>query len=395
MSDTILICITVLFALAVVTSDSFVVTLLYLLAGALLLGRLWTTRAMASITFQRLFPKRLFLGETITLKLDIINKSRLPVVWLRLQESLPLEIATMPFYQHVLSLGPRERTSLSYQLVARKRGYYSIGPLHLTSGDLLGFSKENRLEGAVDYITVYPRVIPLPKISLPSHSPIGNLRHKQPIFEDPNRPIGKRDYRTGDSMRRIDWKASAAVGRLQVKQFEPSIELETAIILNLNNQEYHYRERFDATELAIVAAASIANWSTTHKQAVGLVTNGSDPLGINNLAQPMTPQKGRSHLIRILETLARIKSADAQPVAGLIHQHRVNLAWGTTLVVITGQAEKSLFDEFFRAQRAGLDIVLILCGHVIGLQEIRQHARRFNIPVYALWSEKDLEHWQN
>jgi hypothetical protein len=165
--------------------------------------------------------------------------------------------------------------------------------------------------------------------------------------------------------------------------------------LNLNNQEYHYRERFDATELAIVAAASIANWSTTHKQAVGLVTNGSDPLGINNLAQPMTPQKGRSHLIRILEILARIKSADAQPVAGMIHQHRVNLAWGTTLVVITGQAEKSLFDEVFRAQRAGLDIVLILCGHVIGLQEIRQHARRFNIPVYSLWSEKDLEHWQN
>jgi hypothetical protein len=92
-------------------------------------------------------------------------------------------------------------------------------------------------------------------VRLPSRSPIGTLRHTQPIFEDPSRVRGKRDYTTGDSLRRVDWKATATTGRLQVKQFEPSIALETALFLNLNADEYLQRTRLDATELAIVIAA--------------------------------------------------------------------------------------------------------------------------------------------
>ena len=54
----------------------------------------------------------------------------------------------------------------------------------------------------------------LTSLSLPSHSPLGTLRHTQPIFEDPSRVTGKRDYISGDSLRRVDWKATAATGRL-------------------------------------------------------------------------------------------------------------------------------------------------------------------------------------
>ena len=86
---------------------------------------------------------------------------------------------------------------------------------------------------------------------------------------------GKRDYVASDSLRRMNWKASASTGRLQIKQFEPSIALQTEIFLNLNASEYVTKHRIDATELAIVVAASLANWAVIQKQAVGLTTNGS------------------------------------------------------------------------------------------------------------------------
>jgi uncharacterized protein (DUF58 family) len=229
---------------------------------------------------------------------------------------------------------------------------------------------------------------------LPFYSPLGSLRYKEPIYEDPTRQTGKRDYVRGDSLCRIDWKASASVGRLQVKQFEFSIALETAIFLNMNIDEYFYRRRFDATELAIVTAASIASWVISKKQTVGVFTNGLDPLGKNEAAQPLKPHKGRAHLMRLLETLARLQTSQGTALARMLHEQRPHLSWGSTVVLITGQVEDDLFDEFFQAQRSGLDIVLILCGEVTGLIEVKRRAKRFGIPVYNIWSEQDLEVWQ-
>jgi uncharacterized protein (DUF58 family) len=154
----------------------------------------------------------------------------LPAVWLRIQESVPVDLS-MKNLKQVVSLGPRGKMHFEYVLRARKRGYYRIGPLFVSSGDLIGFMREQRREGSTDHLIIYPRIVPLVNIKLPSRSPMGTMRHTQPIFEDPTRVLSKRDYVAGDSLRRIDWKATAATGRMQVKQFEPSIALETMLFL--------------------------------------------------------------------------------------------------------------------------------------------------------------------
>ncbi len=376
------------------TGESFVFNVVYLIAGVFFIGRWWSSKSVSSVTFQRKFDDHVYLGEPVPVHLELTNTSWLPVLWLRVLDLLPVEIMPTQSFQQAISFGPHETQTLSYTLEPYRRGYYPVGPLALTGGDLLGLSAHQVQESHPAYLTVYPRVVSLAGLKLPSRSPMGTLRHQQPVFEDPTRPAGKRDYVNGDSLRRIDWKASASIGRLQVKQFEPSIALETAIFLDLNLENYHYRRRIDATELAIVTAASIANWVISQKQSTGLITNGMDPFAQDGLAQPIAPHKGRGHLMRVLETLARIKIGEGVSFARTIHQHRPHLSWGTTLVVITGQAGDDLFDEFFQSQRAGLDIVLILCGDVPGSQEIKRRAKHFGIPVYAFWSEKDLEAWR-
>jgi hypothetical protein len=90
-----------------------------------------------------------------------------------------------------------------------------------------------------------------------------------------------------------------------------------------------------------------------------------------------------------------VRTTDTISITELIRQQRVHLTWGSTLIAITGQADQALFEEFYRAQRAGLDVVLVLCGSVIGLAEIRQRARQFHIPVYPLQFERDLEIWKD
>jgi uncharacterized protein (DUF58 family) len=294
-----------------------------------------------------------------------------------------------------MSLAPRAKENFVYILEARKRGYYTIGPLFLSTGDLLGLgSKELLNEGQAEYLTVYPKVVSLANLKFPSHSPLGSLRHTQPIFEDPTRVKGKREYIAGDSLRRVDWKTTATTGRMQVKLFEPSIALETMTFLDLNNQSYHYRTRIDSTELAIVIAASISSWIIEKGQTVGLYTNGEDPLAADRKTQLLPSRNGRAHLIRVLETLARIQTSDdGDFLANQIQNHRVHLPWGTTLIIITGGVGDALLNELYQARRAGQNAIIIISGRAVGVKDIQTRAGYFGIPVIPIANESDLERW--
>ncbi len=382
-----------LLIVAAILHEDSVITIFYLLAGLYFVSRWWIQHGVSSVRVKRTFSKRAFLEETIPVRLEVSNTSFLPVVWLHTHESLPVELASPHFIRRVLSLGSHGQNELVYHLHANKRGYYRVGPFFMQSGDLLGLADEVEREALSEYITVYPKIIPLTKVGIPSRSLFGTLKHTQPIFEDPSRVFGKRDYQTGDSLRRVDWKATAASGRMQVKLFEPSIALDTAVFLNLNTDEYDLKTHFYATELAIIVAASLANWIVAQKQAVGLVANGIDPLN-DQSAGPIPPNKGRNHLMRILDILARIQAGSSLPFASLIREESSHLSWGTTLILVSNQVQPALFEELFNARKKGLNIVLVIVGREAGFAETKRSAEHFGFPIYAIRSEQDLMVWQ-
>ncbi|CAG0929565.1 hypothetical protein TFLX_01363 [Thermoflexales bacterium] len=394
MGDTFFLLLILLTVLAIFLREDTILTLVYFLVGTYALSHWWSRRALKTVEYNRSFQRRAFLYEKVPVQLELVNRHWLPVPWLQLTEKLPLELIVPSTYRSVTTIGPYGRRQFDYTLHADRRGYYTIGPLHLRSGDLIGLNEEINTEGAADHLIVYPKIIPFANVKLPSRSPIGTLRHTQPLFEDPSRVRGKRDYVAGDSLRRVDWKATATLGRLQVKQFEPSIALETAIFLNLNADEYEQRTRLDATELAIVVAASLANWIIGKRQSAGLSVNGADPIGAGEKPQALPPRKGRAHLTRILDVLARIRSISTPPFAQMLQHAVPHLPWGTTVILITGAVDDIVFDEIFRARRAGLNVVLILCGAVKNSVEIQQRAKHFGIPVQHFMRERDLDLWR-
>lgn len=402
MADLLPIFVLMLAVLAVLLRADFVLTVVYLFVGAFLLGRWWSERSVKQVSVQRALQPRMFLGERVTVELEINNPGFLPVVWLEFHESLPVELTLRERLSQVISLNSWEKRSIRYELEGRKRGLYNVGPLLMYSGDLLGFSTEIRRQEPAQQILVYPRIIPLTQVRLPSGAPLGSLRHFWPIYEDPSRTRGKREYVTGDSLRRVDWKASAAMGRLQVKQFEPSIAVETMIFLNMNSDEYLQRTWIDSTELAIVVAASLASWIVQKKQAVGLATNGAavvvedeEQTGlVQQMQQVISPGRGRGHLMRLLEVLARVQATKQTPFLQLLRQESAPLSWGSTLMVITGEVNDDLFDQLFGLRRAGLHTLLIPCGQTLSLDEPRRKAEKFGISMVPIVREKDLDIWR-
>jgi uncharacterized protein (DUF58 family) len=393
MFGTFFILLAILLVIAAFLRGDFALTLIYLVVGALAAGMWWSRRALVQLGTKRRFPTHAFLGETVKIHLQVRNRGWLPIPWLELRETLPVALVGPHSFQTVTNLGPRADAQFEYFVQARKRGYYPIGPLSISTGDILGLSDSLQAKVQSEALVVYPKIIPFTSMEIPSQSPQGTLRDTLPLFEDPTRVFGKRGYTSGDSLRRIDWKSSASSGRLQVKLFEPSIALETFVVLNLNAEDYHYRSRIDSTELAIVIAASISNWIVAKKQVVGMMVNGRDPMTADGTPQSVPPRKGKLHLMRLLETLARAEIIENSTLVPLIQRQRYHLAWGTTLIAITGTASVALIDELYQARRSGQNSLLIVAGRDVPDEAARRRAKSFGIPLISIATERDLNIW--
>lgn len=383
-----------LFILAALLRLEFYFNLLYLLAGVYLLSRLWVGRGLERVQVARRFVPRAFLGEEVAVELEVQNTGRLPVPWLELNESLPVQLSVPPFSREVISLRGQERRRLGYTLHCRRRGYFPLGPLTIRTGDLLGLlgTRSRTLEPS--HLIVYPKVVPLHELGLPTHSPLALLPARTPLFEDPSRVRGVRDYQHGDSPRRIHWRATASTGRLLVKQLQPAIAHEAMLFLDLEEEAYERGSRFTATELAIVVAASLANHIIGHEgMPAGLATWANDPLVGEARALWLPPRRERANLMQILETLARVEPVTNAPLAARLRAETARLGWGTTLVVITGSLGEALMGALLTVRRAGSPVVLVLVQDNQPGPELQRHAAALQMPIHRVWDERDLETW--
>jgi uncharacterized protein (DUF58 family) len=393
----------VLIAVAFFTRVEFLFYLLYALFGILVLGRLWAQRSMRAVVLQRKHEERLFWGDQVPVLLEVRNSGWLPVLWLRLDDGVPIEIGSPAPHRWVISLAPHERQVLSYTLQGRRRGYYRLGPLVTLGGDLLGSTTYKRLHHNGDLVIVYPKIVPLRDLGFPSQSPFGTLPSQQRLFEDPTRIRGVRDFQAGDSLRQMDWKTTARVGSLQVRRYEPTMALETAVLLNLDSDDYLPQSCREATEQGIVVAASLATHLIEKRQAVSLVTNGRDPLhepaptAETGTASILPLRKGRAHLMQMLDLLARIERTaedEAVPFLDLLNRRTLALPWGSTVVVITPREVEGLFDTLLTLRRRGLLPILVL---LLPHREFTLTARRadqIGTQAIRIWSEQDLDVWR-
>lgn len=383
-----------LFLVAAILRVDFYFTIAYLFFAAYVLARVWTRRGLAQVRVERHFTTHAFNGDEVTVRVRVSNAGRLPLPWLHIHESLPLDLITPPFQQTVVSLGAREHYDVGYTLHCHKRGYYWLGPLRVQTGDVLGLEAFRGMEAAPNHLIVYPRVVPLQRLGLPTRSPLVALPARSPLFEDPARVAGVRGYERGDSPRRIHWSASARAGQLLVKRYQPAIARETLIVLDLNPDGYNFRHWRDAAELAIIAAASLANHIIIRERLpAGLAADALDSVTGQRQRFYLPPRKERPQLIALLEVLARVQFITGQPLVDVLRRERPHLAWGVTLAVITGQADDALFANLAALRHAGFAVALILVRPDLH-SATRQRSAALGLALHHVWDEGDVGGWR-
>lgn len=342
------------------------------LVAVILVSRAWDRRALRHVRYERrVNHSRNFPGQTFDLTLVVENRKLLPVGWLRIEDGWPIALtplqpgvispSSLPdqgLLAHSFSLRWYERIRRQYTFRCEQRGIYMLGPVRLESGDPFGLFSHTEERVPRTQIVVYPRLLPLPALGLPPKDPLGDLRTRRRLFEDPNRIMGARDMRPGDSFRHIHWKATARQGKLQVKVYEPTTSQNVVLCLNVATfAQYWEGTQPEKLEQVISVAASLAQWAIEHKYAVGLIANGA----LAHSDQPFRILPGRSpaQLTRILEALAGVSPFVTSTLESLLLRESPRLPWGATFVVISAVVTPELLVALRRLIEAGRRVVLV------------------------------------
>jgi len=351
-------------ALAWVTATPAFYWLGYFMIAVWLIGVVVGRVAQRSlVAARRLSADRVAHGGEVTVEVTVSNLSSLPVPWLVAAESLPAGLPITGLRGRVGPVRGNGSFSFRYSLHAARRGYYQLGPTVLRTGDIFGLSRREASAGPVDAVTVFPKVVPITHARLPSRRPAGDVRARQRVLEDPTLVVGIRPYQHGDGLRRVHWRATAHTGRLQSKLFELSAQVENMLVLNLRRADYPYNpsDAAEAAELAVTAAASIADHVLARRQRIGLLALARDPAAPESEAVlRVRAGRDREQLTAMLTILGRIELGAASDLVPVLDREKEEWAWGTLVILVTPTLSAGALRSAIALRGAGFDVKAVL-----------------------------------
>ncbi len=324
----------------------------------------WKAHALDNVHYRRRFHyTRAFPGEKFPVRIEVENHKLLPLSWLRVQDPWPKAVGPededvlAPSYSqeegmltHVFSLRWFERARRSYTLLYRKRGVHTIGPARLESGDFFGIYQQSKLVDPAVRLTVFPELAPLAELNLPPEDPFGELRSRRRLFEDPNRPMGVREYHPEDSFRRVHWPATARTGELQVKVYQPTSAQVMVVCMNVSTTHRYWEGMNPALlERLVSVAAALVDQGLQHGYRVGLISNGC----LANSDQPFRIPPGRSprQKASLLEALAGVTPLVLASFDRFLIREVPHIPYGATLLILTAVTSPELMETILRLKR--------------------------------------------
>jgi uncharacterized protein (DUF58 family) len=366
----------------------FVPAISIVAATALLaLGLAWFSgyQALRHVEYERILaPDRLFPGDETELLVRFKNDKFLPLAWLRITD--PIQYATVrgnrsfdelltfsggveiqdalqPALVNHAAIGPYQELRRTYRIKALQRGVYKIGPTTIESGDPFGiFHHTLTLRGRSEML-VYPTIYGPEDIGLPFRQVMGTLPARHALFEDPTLLAGSREYRPGDPLRHMHWKATARTGDLQVRVSDPSTTAQLQIILNLNALQHVWQGvDLQRMEAVISVAGSIALWALERDFAVGIRSNGIVTHGEHAAdAARVAPSANAQQATVLLEYLARISFVGSFTASDILLDESRRLGASRSIIFVTAVLSPDLIAVLTSRQLSGR-VSVVYCG---------------------------------
>lgn len=155
---------------------------------------------------------------------------------------------------------PPESGQISYLITGVRRGVWPIGPLMLRTVDPFGLAQREQEFGEHRTVTVVPEVFALAPLIVKVGAAGGTAQTSVARLGQGSDNLSPRRYISGDSMRRIHWRATAHRGQLMVRQEEEESSPDALVVLDRSSSRWAAAGQHEdaAFEAAVSLCASIA-----------------------------------------------------------------------------------------------------------------------------------------
>lgn len=322
------------------------------------------------VTYSRQFDRSVcFEGDEVHLVETIANEKRLPMPWLRVESLMHaslrfgrdhhtnLAISAGQYLQNhrsFFSLMPCRRIRRTHRVTATRRGSYTLSTVTLSAGDLFGIGAAARQDTFTERLIVYPLPLLPDDLDVPARGWQGEMSVRRWVVHDPFRRIGVRPYRSGDSLRLINWQATARTGEMQVHELDTTADYKVLVVLNVEDHADVWRDIADAEtiEHGIRIAAGIANHLIRSGMEAGFGCNGCLEDDKQSLVF-VPPGGGEAHLYGLLETMALLKIERQLPFADYLLALYDRLEEPTDIVLLSTYEGDRVIDAVERLTVGG------------------------------------------
>ena len=396
-------------------ADSYPIAAIGVVVAAVGLLRLVALdRGLRGIVVIRRFEReRVVCGDQVDLVLTVRNRDPLPIPWLRLAESLPVElelrladgvelpgsaetsIGGRAELRNGWSLAPYRRVTRHVRLVSGHRGAYRFDEVHVAAGDLLGRTIAEEDRSMPVSLIVRPRLVATMALDA-RHDWQGERATRTGRIDDPSRFAGVRPYAAGDPVRRLHWRATARLGQPVVKRFDPARERDVVIVLDIDTRAEDGRRptaagrehEADLLEELCIIAASLARRFEHDGAACGLAAASFSGSARRIVFAAPSGAPGQSgHIGDLLARLGPYPSATFGALLGGMAQL---VRPGTQLVVLTVRDPRPWLATARRLARSGFAVEVLSVGdaaaeHARAVRQVGVSARAVRLD--ASWRE--------
>lgn len=353
----------------------FIVITLFVIGFQSFIYNKW---GLSRVTYTRFFSEvSVFEGEAIQMTDEISNKKLLPLPWLRLEakfdgnlqfqqwqgnhkDGQQSEIVHGNYHRMLFSLLPYQKVRRKQHLICIKRGFYQFENIDLSTGDIFGFGEVSRNLQSPTEITVYPSLLSIDDIPLPTNSWLGDVVVRRWVIEDPFLTAGVRDYTAGDPLNAINWKATARTNQLQVTKNDFSADHYLMIYMNFNQTGdiWHPIIDKDLIEEAISYVATIAEFSISKGIRTGFGCNAYIGQKTSETIR-IEPEHSKRQLTYIFETLAKVEVNANKSINSFLKEDIDLKIAGKDILIITAHVSNEMKDNINRLEELGNSVELM------------------------------------
>ncbi|WP_116452765.1 DUF58 domain-containing protein [Blastococcus litoris] len=303
-------------------------------------------------------PPRVPRGESAEVVLEIANADTRPGGLWVLTEQLPGDLGTSPRFV-VDHLAPGSRSALRYRVDGHRRGRHVLGPVRLRLVDPFGLVERSAVGSDSAPLLVVPRVRPLGEGGPAGGQGGGGEGSRRTIAVHGEDDVSTREYRHGDDLRKVHWRATARTGELMVRLEERPWRAQATLLLDTRARAHLVAPRTrdaavlhpgpagddtppaDSFEWLVEAAASIGTELARRGAVLRAVTDTGE----------LVPADGRGRLSAedLLDRLAGI-GPSRMPALGVGVEHVCRAAGDGPVVCLLGAVGPDDVVELIRSR---------------------------------------------